>query len=103
MIMFILHVNIHVRPEYLEAFRAATIENARNSAQEPGIARFDFVQSSEDPTRFALWEVYKTEEAIAQHKQTAHYAKWVETVANMFAADRTRSWYTTVFPGDEAW
>jgi quinol monooxygenase YgiN len=101
--MLILHVNIHVKPECLDAFRAATIENARNSAQEPGIARFDFLQHSDDPNRFALWEVYRTEEAVAAHKQTAHYAAWVEAVADMFAEPRTRTFYRNVFPADEAW
>ena len=101
--MLILQVHIHVKPEHLDAFRKATIENARNSAQEPGIARFDFLQSSDDPTRFSLWEVYKTEEAIAAHKQTAHFAAWVEAVADMFVSERTRSWYTSVFPPDGDW
>jgi autoinducer 2-degrading protein len=101
--MLILLVNIHVKPECVEAFRAATIENARNSAQEPGIARFDFVQVADDPNRFCLWEVYKTQDAIADHKQTAHFAKWAETVADMLMEPRTRVWYDSVFPGDESW
>lgn len=101
--MLILQVHIHVKPECLDAFRAATIENARNSAQEPGIARFDFLENADDPTRFSLWEVYRTEEAVAAHKLTTHYAKWVETTADMFAEARTRSWYRSVFPADEVW
>jgi len=100
--MLILHVHIHIKPEFIDAFRAATIENARNSAQEPGIARFDFLQHSDDPNRFSLWEVYRTEEAVAAHKLTPHYAKWVETVAHMFAEDRTRTWYKSIFPADNA-
>ncbi len=99
--MLILQVHIHIKPECLEAFRAATIENARNSAEEPGIARFDFLEHQDDPTRFSLWEVYYDEAAMAAHKQTAHYAKWVETVADMFAEERTRTRYKSVFPADE--
>jgi quinol monooxygenase YgiN len=101
--MLILQVQIHVKPECVDAFRAATIDNARNSALEPGIARFDFVQHSDDPHRFSLWEVYRTQEAVEQHKQTAHYARWIETVTDMMAEPRTRAWYTSVFPGDEGW
>ena len=101
--MLILQVHIHVKPEHLDAFRAATIENARNSAQEPGIARFDFLEDADDPTRFSLWEVYRTEEAVAAHRAAAHYAKWVETVADMFAEPRTRTWYKSVFPADGDW
>jgi autoinducer 2-degrading protein len=101
--MLILHVNIHVKPEHLDAFIAATIENARNSAQEPGIARFDFVQHADDPNRFSLWEVYKTEDAVPAHKQTEHFAKWAATVESMLVEPRTRCWYKSVFPGDENW
>jgi quinol monooxygenase YgiN len=101
--MLILQVHIHVKPECLEAFRAATIENALNSALEPGIARFDFLEHADDPHRFSLWEVYKTEAAVAAHKETAHYAKWIETVADMFVEPRTRTWYKSVFPADERW
>ncbi len=92
--MLILHVTIHVLPEYLEAFRAATLENAANSSLEPGIERFEALQVVDDPNRWALWEVYKTKEAVAAHKLTAHYAKWTETVERMMAEPRMRTWYT---------
>ena len=101
--MLILHVNIQVKPECVGAFMAATIENARNSALEPGVARFDFVQLTDDATRFELWEVYRSEEAVAAHKLTAHYKAWAEAVGDMFAAPRTRTLSKNVFPGDEAW
>ena len=78
--MIIMHVFVQVKPEHVEAFRAATIENASNSVQEPGIARFDVIQQQDDPTRFVLVEVYRTAEAPARHKETAHYQKWLDTV-----------------------
>jgi autoinducer 2-degrading protein len=101
--MLILQVQIHVLPGSIEAFRAATLENVSHSLQEPGIARFDFLQHADDPNRFCLLEVYRDDEAAAAHKATAHWAKWTETVAPMMAEPRTRTWYKTVFPGDEAW
>ncbi len=101
--MVIMHVFIQVKPECLEAFKAATVENARNSVQEPGIARFDVIQQEDDPTRFALVEVYRTAEAPARHKETAHYKKWLETAEPMMAAPRTRTFYTNVFPDDPDW
>ncbi len=101
--MLILHVHIHVKPDCIDAFLAATIENARNSAREPGIARFDFLRHADDPNRFSLWEVYKSEEAVAAHKQTAHFATWAAAVENLLAEPRTRTWYKSVFPGDENW
>lgn len=101
--MLIVHVHVHVKPESVEAFRLATQENARHSVQESGIARFDVVQQLEDPTRFVLIEVYRTPEAPAAHKETAHYAKWRDVVANMMAEPRRSVRYEPVFPGPQGW
>ena len=101
--MFIVHVFVHVKPDTIEAFKEASIENARNSIQEPGIARFDLLQQRDDPTRFVLVEVYRTPEDPAHHKETAHYAKWRDTVADMMAEPRTSVKYTNVFPDDKNW
>ena len=101
--MQIVLVHIHVKPEFVEAFKEATIENASNSVQEAGIARFDFIQQTEDPTKFTLVEVYKTAEAPVAHKETAHYLKWRDTVTDMMAEPRQGIKYTNVFPEDENW
>ena len=101
--MFIVHVSAHVKPEKVEAFRAATVENARNSKKEPGIARFDVIQQQDDPTRFVLVEVYHTPGDPARHKETAHYQKWRDTVADMMAEPRTSIKYTNVFPDEQGW
>ena len=96
--MLIVHVHIHVKPESVEEFSRATVENARASVQEPGIARFDVVRQQDDATRFVLIEIYRDVEAAAAHKQTAHYAKWRDAVAPMMAEPRTSVKYNTVFP-----
>jgi len=101
--MFIVHVFAHVKPDQVEAFRAATVENARNSVQEPGIARFDVIQQQDDSTRFVLVEVYRTSDDPAQHKETSHYQKWRDTVADMMAEPRTSVKYTNVFPDEQGW
>jgi (4S)-4-hydroxy-5-phosphonooxypentane-2,3-dione isomerase len=101
--MFIVHVFVHVKPEQVEAFKAATIENARNSVQEPGIARFDVIQQQDDPTRFVLVEVYRTPEDPARHKETAHYAAWRDAVAEMLAEPRSSIKYSPVFPAAQGW
>jgi quinol monooxygenase YgiN len=98
--MHIIHVFIHVKPEHLEAFTAATIENARNSVQEPGVARFDVVQNLEDATRFVLIEAYRTPDAPSRHKETAHYARWRDGVADMMAEPRSAVKYESVFLPD---
>lgn len=101
--MLIVHVHVHVLDEYIEAFRQATIENARSSMKEPGIARFDVIQDSADPARFVLVEVYRNSDAPAQHKETAHYQVWRDRVAPMMAEPRTSVKYSNVFPGDSGW
>ncbi len=101
--MLVVHVYVHVKAEQVEAFRLATIENARNSVQEAGIARFDVVQQADDPTRFTLVEAYRTEAAVAAHKATAHYARWRDTVADMMAEPRAAVKCVNVFPGDDGW
>jgi len=101
--MIVVHVHVHVKPECIEAFREASIENARHSVQEPGVARFDVLQQSGDPARFLLVEVYRDEQAPAAHKATAHYAKWRDTVADMMAEPRSSVKFSNVFPPDEGW
>jgi (4S)-4-hydroxy-5-phosphonooxypentane-2,3-dione isomerase len=101
--MLIVHVQVRVKPEFVEAFRAATIENASNSVKEPGIARFDVAQQADDPTRFVLVEVYRSAGAPAAHKETAHYAKWRDAVAPMMAEPRTSVKYSSMFPDEADW
>jgi autoinducer 2-degrading protein len=101
--MFIVHVCVHVRHDHIEAFKAATIENARMSVQEPGIARFDVIQQRDDPARFILVEVYRTPDDPARHKETAHYQKWRDTVADMMAEPRASITYANIFPDDQGW
>lgn len=101
--MLIVHVLVHVQPDQLEAFKAVTLENARNSIQEPGVARFDVIQQIDDPTRFILVEVYRTPEDPGRHKETAHYQKWRDTVAGMMAEPRGSVKYVNLFPDDSGW
>jgi (4S)-4-hydroxy-5-phosphonooxypentane-2,3-dione isomerase len=101
--MRVVHVQVQVKPECIEAFRAATVANARASRREPGVARFDVVQQTDDPTRFVLVECYRTPEAPAAHKATAHYAKWRDAVAEMMAAPRSSVVYANIDPPDGEW
>ncbi|MCC7174807.1 MAG: antibiotic biosynthesis monooxygenase [Bryobacterales bacterium] len=101
--VLVVHVHVKVKPEAVDAFRRACLENARASVQEPGIARFDVVQQTDDPTRFVLVECYRTPEAPAAHKAAAHYAAWRDAVAPMMAEPRSSVKYSNVFPDDEAW
>ena len=101
--MLIVHVHVKVKPDCIDAFKEATVENARQSLMEPGIARFDVVQQSDDPTRFVLVEVYCDAAANAAHKETKHYPVWRDAVAPMMAGPRTSVKFNEVFPGDKNW
>jgi quinol monooxygenase YgiN len=101
--MLIVHVFVHVKPESVAAFSEATLANARNSVQEPGIIRFDVVQQDDDPTRFLLIEIYRTPEDPAKHKATAHYATWRDAVEPMMAEPRRSVKYHALFPEPAAW
>jgi len=101
--MLVVHVYVQVKPEFVEAFRDATLENASKSVREPGVARFDVLQQSDDPTRFVLVEVYRTADDPARHKETTHYQTWRDTVTEMMAEPRSSTRYDNVFPDDQGW
>jgi len=101
--MLIVHVFVHVLPDRVDDFAAASVENASNSVREQGIARFDVIQALDDPTRFVLVEVYRTPEAALAHKETAHYAIWRDTVAEWMAEPRTSVKYHEVYPDEAGW
>lgn len=101
--MLVVHVHVHVKPELVEAFKQASLANARESIKESGIARFDVVQQQDDPARFVLVEVYRSVEATAAHKETKHYQVWRDTVAPMMAEPRSSVKFTNLFPDDKGW
>lgn len=101
--MLIVHVFVHVKPEFVDAFIKASIDNAKNSILEPGVARFDVIQRQDDPTRFLLVEIYRTAEAPVQHKETIHYLRWRDAVAEMMAEPRSSVKYSPIFPGESGW
>ena len=101
--MLVVHVHVHVKPDRVEDFIAATLDNAQNSVQEPGVARFDVVQQQDDATRFVLVEAYRTPDAPAAHKATQHYATWRDAVAPMMAEPRQSVKFSNLFPEDAQW
>lgn len=101
--MVIVHVFCHVKAGFVEAFKEACVENAHHSVKEPGIARFDVIQQTDDPTRFVLVEIYRTPDDPARHKETVHYAQWAAAVGEMMAEPRTKLVYENVFPDENGW
>ncbi len=101
--MLVVHVHVHVKPECVEAFKQATLANARESLKEPGVARFDCLQQADDPTRFVLVEAYRNADAPARHKETKHYPVWRDAVAPMMAEPRNSVKFANLFPDDSQW
>lgn len=101
--MLIVHVAVHVHASDVDAFIAASAANARASIREPGIVRFDLVQQLDDPTRFLLIEIYRTEDDPARHKETSHYLTWRDTVEPMMAEPRRSMKYRALLPDDAEW
>ncbi len=101
--MLIVNVFVQVKPDCLDAFLTATLENAKNSLMEPGIARFDVLQCPDDPNQIMLNEVYRTREDTGKHKETTHYQVWKEAVEEMMAAPRTKKIFHNIFPDEVGW
>jgi len=101
--MYIVHVFVHVQEGREAEFERATLQNAQASLQEPGVARFDVLQQQDDPRRFVLVEVYRSPEAAVAHKETAHYARWRDTVAEWMAEPRSSVKYVNLHPADAGW
>ena len=98
--MLAVHVDVRVRPDRVEDYLAATLVNARASLTEPGVLRFDVIQDQADPAHVVLVEVYRDAEGAAAHKDTAHYATWRDTVAEMMARPRGSEKFSVIFPAD---
>ena len=101
--MFIVHVFIHVKPENLDGFKAATLANVKNSLQGPGIARFDFIEQIDDPNRFVLVEAYRTPGDAVKHKESTHYKAWRDAVAHMMVEPRSSIKFTNIEPNEAGW
>lgn len=98
--MYTAVVYIHIKPEFIDSFVEATLDNARNSVQEPGVVRFDVLQQQDDPTHFILYEIYRAPEDQLAHRETAHYARWRDAVADIMAEPRTATKYDVLFPAE---
>jgi len=99
--MYVVVVNISVKPEVVDAFIVATQDNFTGTRTEPANLRFDVLRRNDDPNRFVLYEAYTSEAGFAAHQQTAHYLKWKELVAPMMAEPRSPQKCTSVLP--EPW
>ena len=98
--MYVVAVTVWVKPEFVEQFIAASLDNARNSRKEPGNLRWDFCQSEDDPTRFLLYEAYREKDDFAKHQQTEHYARWKAAVTDWMAQPRQGVKHNAIFFGE---
>ena len=86
--MYIVSVTLFVKSPDIPAFIEATLDNARNTRKESGNLRFDVAQAEDDPSRFLLYEAYKSKEDFAKHQQTEHYFRWRNAVNDWMAQPR---------------
>lgn len=100
--MIVTLVHVWVKPEFRDDFLKETIENHENSIKEPGNLRFDLLQGDNDENKFVIYEAYKTQEDIIAHKETTHYLKWRNSVADMMAKPRVGQKHIVVRPVDTA-
>jgi autoinducer 2-degrading protein len=98
--MYVVSVTVHVKPDQLDSFIQASLDNARHTRQEPGNVRFDVLQSEDDPARFLLYEAYHSKEDFATHQQTPHYLRWREGVADAMAQPRQGVKHHSLFFGE---
>jgi (4S)-4-hydroxy-5-phosphonooxypentane-2,3-dione isomerase len=101
--MYVVTVSVFVKPDHVEEFIKATIENAVRTRQEPGNLRFDVLQSVEDETRFTLYEAYRTENDFDRHHQAMHYLGWREMVTPWMALPRQGVKHKSLYPEDREW
>jgi autoinducer 2-degrading protein len=101
--LLVVHVDIAVVPDQLQGFLDATEENAMASRKEPGVVRFDVLSDRDDPTHVVLVEIYRDEAAAATHKDTGHYQRWRDIVAQMMARPREANRYVNTSPEDSDW
>ncbi|MHB8901281.1 MAG: putative quinol monooxygenase [Thermoguttaceae bacterium] len=100
--MYAVCVHVCVKEAHRDEFIRATLENARQTIEEPGNLRFDVIQQVDDPNRFVLYEVYRDQAGMAAHKDTAHYASWRDAVAPWMAEPRRGVQHLSLFPETEA-
>ncbi len=98
--MYVVCVTIFVKPSFVEQFKEATLDNARNTRNEPGNVRFDVLQAVDDPNRFMLYEAYHEKDDFAKHQQTPHYFRWKEAVTDWMAQPRQAVKHTDLFWSD---
>ena len=94
-------VKIYVKEEYIEKFKEVSFYNSENARKEPGNLRFDVIHDAETSNLFFLYEVYKSDEAVAYHRTTEHYKKWADSVADMMEKPRERWLGVPICPGEE--
>jgi (4S)-4-hydroxy-5-phosphonooxypentane-2,3-dione isomerase len=100
--MIVNVVTVHVKPEHIPEFLAATLDNHKGSRGEPGNLRFDVLQSADDPGRFLLYEVFESPAAVEAHRATPHYLAWRSKVEPWMAKPRVGLSHRVIAPSDPA-
>ena len=84
--MFVLQVNLKLKPENVEAFVKQVLENAKQARTEPGCKQFDVLVDPKDRTKMMLYEVYADEKAFEVHQQSAHFKRYIAEAVPLLAS-----------------
>ena len=93
--MFVLVVQLKVKPETVDAFMSRLAENAKNARKEPGCKQFDVLVDPNDKTKVMLYEVYNDDKAFEAHQQTPHFKKYLAEAVPLLASRERSVWKRT--------
>jgi len=95
--MFVLVVNLRIKPENVERFMKQALDNARAARNEPGCRQFDVLVDPQDKSKVMLYEIYNDEKAFETHQQTPHFKKYLAEAVPLLAS-RERHVYRRAEP-----
>lgn len=80
------------RPESVATVRDLLARHSRVTRAEDGCRQFDAHQDADDPTRFALIEVYDSPDAFDTHRASEHFRTNIERTLVPLVTER--EWHT---------
>jgi (4S)-4-hydroxy-5-phosphonooxypentane-2,3-dione isomerase len=83
--VYVNAVDLVIVPSEMSKFVEAIKENAAASVKEPGCHEFNVLVLPNRPNHVFLFEVYDNEAALAAHRETPHFKKYMATTGNMVA------------------
>ncbi len=74
--MVIFQFHHYIKPECIEAYKTAILEDAQGTVKEDGVLAFEVFQDKKDPAHFSLLEIYRDAEAREFHLLQPYFLKF---------------------------